>query len=153
LRYHGLFAPHAAHRAKLAALLPPSDDPPPTAEPTTTAPLPAAQPHLVGPATPPNPSRPARIAWATLLRRVFHIDVEHCPNCSGPLRLIALMTEAAVITRILTHLGLPADPIEPKPVSLAYLAAHDDPFTEDPSPPPPAARGPPPIQWLCLSPN
>src|SRR5215469_18735255 len=26
---------------------------------------------------------PARISWARLLKRVFDIDVEHCPNCGG----------------------------------------------------------------------
>jgi hypothetical protein len=153
LRYHGLFAPHATHRAKLAALLPPSDDRQPTAAGSTTEPVASTQADGLGPAAPAKPSRPARIAWSTLLRRVFRIDVEHCPNCSGPLKLIALITEAAVISRILNHLGLPADPVEPKPVSLAYLAATEDEFTEDPSPPPPTARGPPPIQWLCLPPH
>jgi hypothetical protein len=160
LRTHGLFAPHAAHRAKLAALLPPSDEPQPAAASAhltvpgaMTQPIASIQPDGGVPAPRAKPCRPARIAWSTLLRRVFQIDVAHCPKCKGPLRLIALITELAVITRILTHLGLSPEPVEPKPVSLAYLAAYDDEFTEDPSPPPPAARGPPPVEWLCLPPN
>jgi hypothetical protein len=32
-----------------------------------------------------------------------------CPRCGGRLRLIALIEEAAVIGRILRHLGLPTD--------------------------------------------
>ncbi|HKF12295.1 MAG TPA: hypothetical protein VKB89_26860 [Xanthobacteraceae bacterium] len=32
---------------------------------------------------------PARISWARLLKRVFDIDVEHCPNCGGALKIIA----------------------------------------------------------------
>jgi len=32
-----------------------------------------------------------------------------CPRCGGRLRLIALLEEAAVIGRILRHLGLPTD--------------------------------------------
>ena len=51
---------------------------------------------------------PARISWSRLLRRVFDLDIEHCPNCGGTLKIIAAIGEPAVIVRILTHLGLPA---------------------------------------------
>ena len=51
---------------------------------------------------------PARIDWARLLKRVFDINLEHCPQCSGDLKIIAAIEEPAVIVRILTHLGLPA---------------------------------------------
>ena len=49
--------------------------------------------------------RPARISWARLLKRVFEIDLEHCPNCGGELKIIAAILEAPVIERILTHLA------------------------------------------------
>ena len=52
--------------------------------------------------------RPVRISWARLLKRVFQIDLEHCPNCGGELKIIAAILEASVIGRILTHLGLQA---------------------------------------------
>ena len=51
---------------------------------------------------------PARIGWARLLKRVFDIDLEHCPQCGGEFKVIAAIEESAVIVRILTHLGLPA---------------------------------------------
>ena len=51
---------------------------------------------------------PARIGWARLLKRVFQIDLEQCPNCGGQLKIIAAIVEAPVIERILTHLGLQA---------------------------------------------
>ncbi len=51
---------------------------------------------------------PARMSWARLLKRVFEIDLEHCPNCGGDLKIIAAIRESAVIERILTHLGLQA---------------------------------------------
>ena len=52
--------------------------------------------------------RPVRLSWARLLKRVFEIDLEHCPNCRGELKIIAAILEAPVIERILTHLGLQA---------------------------------------------
>ena len=51
---------------------------------------------------------PTRIGWARLLKRVFDIDLEHCPRCGGEFKVIAAIEEPAVIVRILTHLGLPA---------------------------------------------
>ena len=51
---------------------------------------------------------PARMGWARLLKRVFELDLEHCPQCGGEFRIIAATEEPAVIVRILTHLGLPA---------------------------------------------
>ena len=52
---------------------------------------------------------PARLSWARLLKRVFNIDVEHCPQCGcgGTLKIIAAIENPAVIVKILAHLGLP----------------------------------------------
>ena len=47
---------------------------------------------------------------AQLLKRVFDIDIERCPQCGGPLKLIAAIEDAAAIARILTQLGLAAPP-------------------------------------------
>lgn len=35
-------------------------------------------------------------------------DLEHCPNCGGELKIIAVILEQPVIEKILTHLGLQA---------------------------------------------
>ena len=51
---------------------------------------------------------PVRLSWARLLKRVLALDLEHCPNCGGELKIIAAILEAPVIERILTHLGLQA---------------------------------------------
>ena len=45
---------------------------------------------------------------ARLLKRMFEIDMEHCPNCGSELKIIAAILEQPVIEKILTHLGLQA---------------------------------------------
>jgi hypothetical protein len=48
---------------------------------------------------------------ARLLKRVFDIDMEHCPNCGGgELKIIAAILERPVIEKILSHLGLDPQP-------------------------------------------
>ena len=42
-------------------------------------------------------TRPVRMSWARLLKRVFEIDLGHCPNCGGELKIIAAILEAPVI--------------------------------------------------------
>ena len=87
IRFHGVLAPNA----KLRATIVPSS-PQNTSE--------HAAEHTRG--------APARMGWARLPKRVFDIDLEHCPQCGGDLKIIAAIEEPAVIVRILTHLGLPA---------------------------------------------
>ena len=43
-----------------------------------------------------------------MLKRVLEIDLEHCPNCGGELKIIAAILEAPVVEWVLTHLGLQA---------------------------------------------
>ena len=69
-----------------------------------------------GPAAPAaGIGRGAAHHWADLMRRTFGFDVLACPRCGGRLRLIALIEEAAVIDRILRHLGLPTELPVPRP--------------------------------------
>jgi hypothetical protein len=87
IRFHGVLAPNARLRAVIVP-----GPPQVTSEP--------AGEHAHG--------APARMGWARLLKRVFDIDLEHCPRCGGEFRIIAAIEEPAVIVKILTHLGLPA---------------------------------------------
>jgi hypothetical protein len=49
--------------------------------------------------------------WARLLGRVFGLDMATCPFCRrGTLRIIAVITQGEVISKILRHLKLAADP-------------------------------------------
>jgi len=93
IRFHGVLAPNA----KLRALVVPHGPEQATGKSELTATEPGSA-H----------GRPARISWARLLKRVFEIDMEHCPNCGGQLKIIAAILEAPVIERILRHLGLEA---------------------------------------------
>ncbi len=44
------------------------------------------------------------------MKRVFGLDVLQCPYCRGKRKLIAMITEADVIVKILECLKLPKDP-------------------------------------------
>jgi hypothetical protein len=48
--------------------------------------------------------RPVRLSWARLLKRVFEIDLQHCANCGGGLKIIAAILEQPVIEKLLAHL-------------------------------------------------
>ena len=100
IRFHGVLAPNA----KLRALVVPQG--PPAREESATEAAAAA-----GCEVEPVLARPNRIGWARLLKRVFDIDMQHCPNCgSGELKIIAAILERPVIEKILTHLGLDPQP-------------------------------------------
>jgi len=88
IRFHGVLAPHA----KLRAAIVPAPAENASGQPADPA---HAQPS------------PARMSWARLLKRVFDIDLEHCPQCGGTWKIIAAIVEPPVIARILAHLGLP----------------------------------------------
>jgi len=79
IRCHGVLAPNARLRAAIV---------PGPAENTSEH----AAEHTHG--------APARMSWARLLKRVFAIDVEHCPQCGGALKIIAAIEEPAVIAKI-----------------------------------------------------
>ena len=109
IRFHGALAPNAGMRS---AIVP--GPPQNTSEP--------ADEHAHG--------APARMGWARLLKCVFGIDLEHCPQCGGDLKIIAAIEEAAVIVTILTHLGLPAHapPRSPaRPLTLFQAGRRPDP--------------------------
>jgi Putative transposase len=42
--------------------------------------------------------------WAALLQQIFEVDPLSCPKCTGTMRIVAFITQSAVIDQILTHL-------------------------------------------------
>ena len=70
IRFHGVLAPNAKLRSKIVPAPPERATEPPTNH---------ARAHGETP----------RMSWARLLKRVFDIDIEHCSNCGGALKIIA----------------------------------------------------------------
>jgi hypothetical protein len=102
IRFHGVWAPNA----KLRPLVVPQGPPVPPVQGADTEAAAAAQCEVES-----FQARPHRISWARLLKRVFDIDMQHCPNCgAGELKIIAAILERPVIEKILTHLGLDPQP-------------------------------------------
>jgi len=88
IRFHGVLAPNAKLRRKIVPA--PAERAPGTSSEDAQA-----------------QGAPPRMSWARLLKRVFDIAVEHCPNCGGALKIIAAIEDPPVIVKILSHLGLP----------------------------------------------
>jgi hypothetical protein len=59
--------------------------------------------------------RQLRSSWARLIKRVYEADPLVCPRCSGPLKIISLIGDGAVIEKILRHLKLWDRPERPPP--------------------------------------
>jgi hypothetical protein len=109
LLYHGVLGPRSAWRAEVvrrasaegggeASVMASAAAPARTADSADTA------------------RRKARgQTWASLMARTFGLDVLACPRCGGRLLLVALIEEAAVVERILRHLGLPTEVPAPHP--------------------------------------
>jgi hypothetical protein len=84
------------------------------------------QNHSTPPGTLGRPKRKV-FSWAELLRRVFAIEIFVCGRCGGDMQLLAYISEAKVVEKILTHLGQPTSPL---PLSPARLPAQLDLFDE-----------------------
>jgi hypothetical protein len=97
VRYYGLYA--NAHRGKVrkASL--------------TDYPLSIVEDELR-----PIPSK----GWAEMIRKVYQVDPMVCPECGGQMKVIAFLTDYAVVDRIIDHLKLSFVADKPPPAHLAY---------------------------------
>jgi hypothetical protein len=95
--HYGVLGAHAAWRARLSV--------PATTEPAKER---AAERDTrsgePGSAATSSTQPRSNLLWAQLMQRSFGFDVLACPRCGGRFRLVALIEDAAVIRRILTHL-------------------------------------------------
>ena len=118
--YHGVLGPRAAWRSEVIPCAPSEDGRDVGKESATEQALDA------------DPAETARRqargqCWASLMARTFGFDVLACPRCGGRLRLIALIEEAAVIERILRHLGVPTEIPAPRPARAPPLPTPENP--------------------------
>jgi hypothetical protein len=73
-------------------------------------------PPAVSPApAPPRGRKAFRLAWAALLKRVWHIEALRCHVCDGAMRILSAIQNAKTVLRILQHLGISTQPRAPDP--------------------------------------
>lgn len=99
-RYHGVFAPNSAHRARVTK-----------AHRGKGASGQAAAATDERAAT----ERHAAMTWAQRLKRVFNIDIETCAVCGGAMGIISCIEDPVVIEKILAHLDAKAAPAQAAP--------------------------------------
>jgi hypothetical protein len=95
-RYYGVFAPNSPMRAAVTAL----------AAMPVVAPLPVVATETE------VPSRRAasHYLWAMLLARIYETLPLICPICQAQMRIIAFITDAGTVRKILDHIGESAQP-------------------------------------------
>jgi hypothetical protein len=55
-----------------------------------------------------------------MIRKVYEVDPMACPQCGGQMKVIAFLTDYAVVDRIIDHLKLTFLADKPPPAHLAY---------------------------------
>jgi ribosomal protein S27E len=107
VRYYGLYA--NAHRGKVRK--------------ASRVPI---TPGMIEEESPRIPSK----GWAEMIRKVYEVDPMLCPQCGATMRVIAFLTDYAVVDRIINHLKLTFVAERPPPPHIAYqellVAAEDD---------------------------
>jgi hypothetical protein len=93
VRYAGVLAPASKLRARIV-------------------PKPATPPADTDASSAPRPKRGGcrYRPWAELLKRTFGVDGLECPKCKGRMKLLAVVTEAKSIQRMLRHVGEATEP-------------------------------------------
>ena len=97
VRYYGLYA--NAHRGKIKK-----------------ARLAAFPLRMVEEELQPVPAK----GWAEMIRKVYEVDPMVCPQCGGTMKVIAFLTDYAVVDRIIDHLKLTFVAERPPPPHIAY---------------------------------
>jgi len=101
-RYYGVLAPNSPLRSAVTALAPENagaENVSPPAEAPTEDDSSSA-----------SVRSSARYLWVVLLARIYEAFPLICPICGAEMRIIAFITEAVDVRKILTHIGEPATP-------------------------------------------
>jgi hypothetical protein len=65
-----------------------------------------------------------------MIRKVYEVDPMICPKCGGTMKIIAFITEYAVVDRIIDHLKLTFAAAKPPPSHIfteaAFMAAEEN---------------------------
>ena len=123
-RFHGVFAPRAKLRERVVAQVKVRTS---SATSSASAKCQATNEAKEGSILDVLPKRKRktkqdkryRLDWASLLSRIFAIDVMTCAQCKGKLRIVAKVDNPDAVAAMLRHLGLDQDP-NPDPTTVAY---------------------------------
>ena len=118
-RYHGVFAPNAKWRREATRYRREDEEDAGSDAPDGSTSLSCS--HAM--------DRSPRRRWAQLLARVYEVHPLRCPACHGEMRILAFLTDPAVVRPILRHLRIPEQPPPIRP-----------------------ARGPPQTELLAVDP-
>jgi hypothetical protein len=58
--------------------------------------------------------------WAEMIRKVYEVDPLICPRCGGRMKVIAFLTDYAVVDKIINYLKLTFVAERPPPPHIAY---------------------------------
>jgi hypothetical protein len=58
--------------------------------------------------------------WAAMIRKVYEVDPMICSQCGGSMKVVAFLTDSAVVDRIIGHLKLTFAADKPPPPHIAY---------------------------------
>jgi len=64
----------------------------------------------------PPPSK----GWTEMIRKVYEVDPMICPQCGGKMKIIAFLTDYALVDKIINHLKLTFVADRPPPPHIAY---------------------------------
>ena len=95
VRYHGVLGPHSRWRAQVVRDRRSANGAEPEA---TRVPAQEAASGQGGAVGEPMELRERRLGWSQLLQRVFAFEILECPRCFGWRRMIAVITDPAVLS-------------------------------------------------------
>jgi Putative transposase len=67
-----------------------------------------------------EPRRVPSKGWAAMICKVYEVDPMVCPRCGGTMKVIAVLTDYAVVDRIINHLKLTFVAERPPPPQVAF---------------------------------